>query len=237
MATVSANERMMSLKEIEERICNWQKEVSDLQARVRGLISQNAKSKNLGWMAQIARDEEQCDVANVARSLLAEMEKMGDILESKQGVAFREYERNVILREQLRKRVDIADCIIEQLQRGMSAYEIENKLARTFGGEYKWRSMMGNCLLTDIHAFFRAPESIEARTKMLEVLKKIKTDIDPDPVEGEDKSRRIQNLQQMEDRIKKIQEELTLLPAYGREICVMMQSIKKAQAKVGNLFP
>lgn len=237
MATVSANERMMSLKEIEERIGSWQKEVSDLQARVRGLISQNTKTKNLGWMAQIAMDEERCDVASVARSLLAEMEKMGDILESKQGTAFKEYERNVILREQLKKRVDIADCIIEQLQRGMSADEIENKLARTFGGEYKWRAMMGNCLLTDIHAFFRAPGSIEARTKMLEALQKVKTDIDPDPVEGEEKSRRLQNLQQMEDRIKKIQEELTLLPAYGREICCLMQSVKKAQAKIGNLFP
>ena len=63
MATVSANERMMSLKEIEERIGNWATEVSDLQARVRGLISQNAKSKSLGWMAQIAMDEERCEVA------------------------------------------------------------------------------------------------------------------------------------------------------------------------------
>ena len=237
MGSVSATERMMSLQEIEERIRNWQRELADLQKRVRNVMSQNAKSKNLGWMAQIAMDEERCEVASIARSLLSELEKMGEILESKQATAFKDYERNVILREQLKKRVDIADCIIEQLQRGLSAIEIENKLARTFGGEYKWRAMMGNCLLADIHAFFSAPGSIEARTKMLEALQKVKKDIDPEPVEGEEKSQRLQNLQHLESRIKKSQEELTLIPAYAREICVMMQSIKNAQTKIGNLFP
>lgn len=241
MATLSETEKMMSLKEIEERISLWQQEVRNLRRRIRDLISQSAKAKEnkTGWLVQVALDEERCDLSEIARSLLADMDRMGDLLESKQGTAFKDFERNVILREQLRKCHDIAVCIIEQVQRGMTAIEIENKLARTFGGEYKWRAIVGNCLLVDIHDFFKNPDDLAVKQRMLDSLQKIKVDIEPDEgeVEGDDKPRRLRNIQEVEARIQKTQEELTLIPAYAREICCMIQSIKEAQAKLGQLFP
>ena len=243
MATLGAKatfeERTMTLSEIEGRIGNFQSEVTNLRRRIRDLISQSAKAKEnqKGWLVQVALDEERCDLEAIARSLLNDMERLGNILESKQGAAFRDYERNILLREQLKKCHDIAACIIEQVNAGMSASEIENKLARTFGGEYRWRALVGNCLLTDIHDFFRNPNNLEIKQRMLDSLQKIKVDIEPDAVEGGEKTRKLRNLQQIEERIQKSQGELTLIPAYAREVCCMMQSIKDAQAKLAKLFP
>ena len=237
--TTSLNDKViLTLDDVGCRIQNLQQEVTNLKKRVRDILLQNAKAKNqnLGWMAQIALDEERCELIDIARSLLADLDKVEGILESKQAQAFKEYDRYILLSEQLKKRLDIANNILEMLQKGVSASEIEGKLGRTYGGDYKWRAIVGNCLLADIHTFFRTPGNAEAKERLCIALQKVKSDIDPEPVEGQ-KSLKLQNLEQMLERIKKLREELTLIPAYGTEVCRMQAAVKEAQAKMGNLFP
>ena len=237
MVMASMNVKTMGIEDIGRQIQSLRQEVSSLRRRVRDAVSQGEKTKNLGWMAKMALDETGCELADIAKSLLGELQELEAVLESKDGTFFKDYERNTLLREELRRRCDIAACIIDQVGRGVSAYEIENKLARTFGGEYKWRANMGNCLLPDIHAFFKNPEDPAIKSKMLEALTKVKIDIEPDEDEADPKPRRLQNIQQIEERIQKSKDDLRLIHFYVSEVLNMERAVEAAQAKIRTLCP
>ena len=237
--SVQQEKMILTLDDVGCRIQNLQQEVANLKRRVRDLMVQNAKSQkqNQGWLAQIALDEERCEVVDIARSLAGEMEKVSEILENKQAQAFKEYDRYILLSEQLKKRLDIANQILEMMQRGVSAGEIDGKLGRTYGGDYKWRAIVGNCLLADIHTYFKNPGSADAKEMLCIALQKVKSDIAPELHEDERKFHKLQNLEQMLQRITKLREDLTLIPAYAAEVCHMQLAIKEVQTKMGNMFP